>query len=80
MSYRSVSTISCASVTVCINDSNDVLSFGNSKSGAHGFEEEQVFPPQIIPSLHNIVSISCSVYHTVCLDNEGNVFTFGSNY
>ena len=81
MALRSVSTIVCSEYfTVCINNDQNVVSFGKSKSGAHGHEEEyNVFPPKIISSLNHIISISVGWDHCACLDNDGNIFTFGSN-
>lgn len=35
--------------------------------------------PTRIPSLENIVDISCGYQHSLCLDNEGRVWAFGSN-
>ena len=62
MAMRSVSKIVCSySFTVCINNDQNVVSFGRSSKGAHGHEEEDVFPPKIIFSLNHIISISTSV-------------------
>ena len=81
MALRSVSTIVCSnSFTVCINIDQNVVSFGSSCYRAHGHDEEDVFPPKIIPTLNHIISISAGIEHSVCLDNDGNVFTFGGNY
>ena len=80
MAARSVSTIVCSgNFTVCINNDQNVTSFGRSKIGAHGHEEEVVFPPKIISSLKNIISISVGEDNCTCLDYDGNVFTFGDN-
>ena len=80
MALRSVSNIVCSyGFTVCINNDQNVVSCGYSDEGAHGHKEENVFPPKIISSLNHIISISAYVYHCVCLDNYGNVFTFGNN-
>ena len=64
--------------TVCLSEYN-VFSFGSSSTRAHGHEEEDIFPPKIISTLKNITSINCSTGHTACLDNDGNLFIFGSN-
>ena len=80
MALRSVSTIVCSDdFTVCINNEQNVVSFGRSDYGAHGHEEINVFPPKIISSLNHIISISVGDNHCVCLDNDGNVYTFGNN-
>merc|ERR1712137_386368 len=51
-----------------------------SKCGAHGHEEDNAFPPKIISSLNHIISISVGDNYCACLDNDGNIFTLGSNY
>ena len=80
MALRSVSTIVCSNeFTVCINNDQNVLSFGRARNSAHGHKEEDVFPPKIISSLNHIISISVGLDHCVCLDNDGNVYTFGGN-
>ena len=80
MALRSVSNIVCSGdFTVCINNNQNVVSFGTSGSGGHGHKEDNVFPPKIISSLNHIISISVGGDHSVCLDNDGNVFTFGKN-
>ena len=81
MALRSVSNIvGSEDFTVCINKNQNIISFGRSKRGAHGHEEKEVFPPKIISSLNHIISISVGDEHCVCLDNDGNVYTFGSNF
>ena len=47
--------------------------------GGLGHVENEIFPPKIIPSLQNIYSIVHGKSHTMCLDYDGNVYTFGSN-
>ena len=80
MALRSVSNIVCSNdFTVCINNDQNVVSFGWSTKGAHGNEEYNVFPPKIISSLNHIISISVGDGHCACLDNDGNIYTFGSN-
>ena len=80
MALRSVSTIvGSDDFTVCINNNQNVVSFGRSFEGAHGHKEKDVFPPKIISSLNHIISISVGDNHCVCLDNDGNIFTFGRN-
>ena len=80
MALRSVSNIVCSYVfTVCINNDQNVVSFGYSHRGSHGHEEYYVFPPKIISSLNRIISISVGNIHCACLDNDGYIFTFGNN-
>ena len=76
---RCVSTIVSGSThTLSLNHDGFVFSFGYSTCEVHGHEKKLVFLPTIIPTLHNIKSITTGT-HTVCLDYDGNVYTFGSN-
>merc|ERR1712227_632983 len=80
MALRSVSNIVCSyDFTVCINNNQNLVSFGHSERNGHGHKEYNVFPPKIISSLNHIISISSSMYHCACLDNDGNIYTFGVN-
>ena len=80
MALRIVSTIVCSyNFTVCINNDQNVVSFGRSYYGANGHKEDKVFPPKIISSLNHIISISVGDSHCACLDNDGNIYTFGKN-
>ena len=72
MALRSVSNIVCSEYfTVCINNDQNVVSFGRSDYGAHGHKEEDVFPPKIISSLNHIISISTGGSNCACFDNDG---------
>ena len=64
---------------LCISREGDVYSWGKHTCGAHGHEECFVFSQKRISSLKNIIGIACGSYHSICLDGDGNVFTFGSN-
>ena len=65
--------------TLSISSEGDVYSVGEHKNGAHGSKESLVFPPKRISSLQNIVSIDASANHSICLDSNGTVYTFGRN-
>ena len=65
--------------TIYVSDNGNVFSMGNITKGVHGHAEDEVSPPRIIPTLKNITSIASSGDHSVCLDYDGNVYTFGSN-
>ena len=81
MAQREVVSIHCNSMgfTICIGHDGNVYSSGIHDKKAHGNEQQVVLGFTLVPSLVNIVSIACGRYHTVCLDNGGFVFTFGSN-
>ena len=73
MALRSVSNIVCSNFfTVCINNDQNVVSFGYSDKCGHGHKEYNVFPPKIISSLNHIISISVGDDHCACLNNDGN--------
>ena len=67
--------------TLCISAEGELYSFGANDYGALGREQEddeESISPGVIPSLKNITAVAGSE-HTICLDNEGNVFSFGRN-
>jgi len=65
--------------TMCISEDGLVYSFGSHARGAHGHIETFIAKPSVIPSLQCIKTIACSTSHSICLDFNGNVFTFGRN-
>ena len=81
MDYHRLSTIAFFNQgTIVVSNEGFVHSFGRIEYGANGFKEKIIsLVPTKIPSLMNVQSISCGMYHTVCLNNNGNVFTFGNN-
>ena len=84
MASRVVSSVVCCDIvggtfTLAISNNNEVHVFGMSVMGAHGFQEKTV-SPRVIPLLSNIHSVSSIGMFTICLDNNGIVFTLGSNY
>ena len=82
MAKRVVPTMICSDqASLCISSNGDVYSAGNSNSGVHGHGRNGISIKQftVIPSLHHITNIDCCSNFTICLDNEGSVFTFGSN-
>ena len=82
---RLESTIVCISsasqygFTLCISNDGEVYSFGRQQQGAHGHLEDTVHVPKQIPSLTHIKTIDCGYSHSITLDYEGNVYSFGSN-
>ena len=72
-------TVVCSVLyTGFISKDGTVFSCGCCFDGEHGHDEKIISNPTAIPTLKNIISIS-SGSQTVCLDNDGNVYTFGSN-
>ena len=64
---------------LCISSEGQVHSFGFHEKGAHGHKKAKVVSPKQILSLKNITSIACGDDHTLCLDINGDVFSFGKN-
>jgi len=87
MAYRPLTTTSACgdevlrsnSFSLFVSSKGDVYSIGIHTQGAHG-HEKRVRTPTMISSLTNVISVGCGTKHSVCLDSDGNVFTFGSNY
>ena len=80
MACRSASTFVCSGdLNLSITNDSNVSSFGSSWTGTLGHEEKQVFSPKIIPTLKYIKCIHVRD-HSICLDYDGNVYTFGRNY
>ena len=73
---RTSSTIVCGSFTLCITHNKTVCSFGSAATISYGLKDEDIFPPKSIP-LQNINSINCGPVHSICLDNDGTVYSFG---
>ena len=67
--------------TVCLSNDCNVYSFGSNDYGQLGLgvEEKQVSIPNQIQNLPKIKIISCGEYFTICVDNEGSMWSFGRN-
>ena len=80
MSSRCLASVHCSSTfTIFLSTSGELYSCGSHLEGALGQNKDSVPIPSKIPSLQNIIAISCGTNHSICLDNEGSVLTFGSN-
>ena len=66
-------------ITICIGNDKNVYSLGNSRYGLHGHNKRQIYIPTRINDLTNIKMIDCGGGHCICLNYNGDVFTFGSN-
>ena len=82
MLSRSSATIVCSDwcsdgFTLSISN-GEVYAVGNQDNGGHGHSKPLVIP-LAIPSLKQIVSISCSYSTAACIDINGSLFTFGNN-
>merc|ERR1712137_171369 len=57
-----------------------VFAFGDNKYGQLGDgTTTQLDQPTLIGGLQNIACVSCSENHTLCVDADGNVWSFGLN-
>ena len=81
MAERVISTLVCCSnfthgFTLCVSMKGDVYSFG-------GYELEHdlqpVCLPNIVSSLKEIKYVGCGFNHMICLDYNGDIFSFGCN-
>ena len=79
MAVRSQSNVVISSGYIILVSTDEVYSYGKDDESAHGHQEEVILTPTKIPSLKNIVSVDCGGHHTICLDKDGGVFSFGSN-
>ena len=82
---RILSTLICDGYrTFCISKDNNCFIFGSANFNEDEEEDEeeednQLLHPQMIPTLQNIKSMSCLEMHFLCIDNDGNVYTFPIN-
>ena len=81
MLQRSLTTIVCMDdeisdigCTYCINSEGDVHVIGRPYEAM-----KIIYPPKVMVSLKNIISVVCKSEATICLDSNGDVFSFGSN-
>ena len=72
------------SFVVCLADNGVVHSFGFNNNGPLGLGQEvdqdfHVGIPTRIQNLPKIISVSCGIQYVVCVDEEGFMWSFGSN-
>lgn len=64
-----------------IDNNNKVWGWGLNNYGQIGIKSENTWiqTPKLISSLEtkNIISIASAIHHTICLDSDGIVYTFG---
>ena len=67
--------------TICLSDDGIVHSFGRNHYGQLGLEDFNLISsvPNAVPNLPKIKLISCGWNFTVCVDNEGCLWSFGKN-
>ena len=66
--------------TITLSDDVTAHSFGRNREGELGLgHNNDVSLPTPIPNLPQINMVSCGWYFTVCVDNEGFIWSFGKN-
>ena len=67
--------------TVTLSDDDGVHSFGRNREGQLGLGHNNIVVslPTPIPNLPKIMEVSCGCSFTVCIDNEGGLWSFGDN-
>jgi alpha-tubulin suppressor-like RCC1 family protein len=69
------------SFTLCLDETERVWTFGKNHKGQLGFDtkDEYCFIPTMCPTLNHIRKIAAGGFHSLCLDQDGNVWSFRSN-
>ena len=82
-SFSNISAISCGSDhSLFQNNKGEIFSCGANKQGQCGlghFDSPQITPSPILNAPENIVQFICGSGHSLFLDSEGKVFSFGYN-
>ena len=65
--------------TFCISESYNVYVIGNNNYHNLGNSNDNIHIPKLIKEIYDIQTIDCGLYHVLCLDFNGNVFSFGDN-
>ena len=68
--------------TITLSNEGSVYCFGQNQFGQLGIGEKTDFlvsVPTLIPNLPKITQISCGYSFTVCVDEEGFIWSFGDN-
>ena len=74
--------------TVCLSDAGELYSFGRNDEGQLGLEypvrctasrSHSVLRPTLLPNLPKIKMVSCGAFFTICVDEEGIIWSFGYN-
>jgi len=80
---KHIKQVSCGrNHSLALTELGEVFTFGSPDDGQLGLGDifENVLIPTKIESLSNIKQISCGNSHTLVLNNQGEVFTFGENH
>ena len=80
MAIRISPTMVCGyDFSICVSADGIVSSFGRDENGTHGHQSTKIIStPTPVSSVSSIIQID-SYGHTLCLDNNGISYSFGSN-
>jgi RCC1 and BTB domain-containing protein len=81
---QKIKDISCGDLfTIVLTFDNLLFSFGSNLYGQLGISSTNlnISTPTQISSFtnYNIIKVSCGFYHTLVLDSNGDVYSFGNN-
>ena len=80
---QKVISVACGNKhTVCVTEDGSVYSWGSGKMGALGLGQDNNdshSQPVKVQGLSNIVRVDCGTYHTLALDSNGKLYSFGEN-
>jgi hypothetical protein len=63
-----------------VTEDGEVYTWGLGKNGALGHGDwNEVSSPKKVEGLSGIVKISCGLDFTICMDKNGNLYSWGSN-
>mmetsp|Transcript_219 Transcript_219/g.274 ORF Transcript_219/g.274 Transcript_219/m.274 type:complete len:345 (-) Transcript_219:162-1196(-) len=77
-----VEFVSCSfSHSVCIDECGDLWVFGRNESGQLGIKSKATCysPVKLRRFTASVVYVSCGTHHTLCIDSNSKVWSFGSN-
>ena len=81
-SVHSIHSIACGEEhTIFLTRDREVYACGRNNNGQIGVKKstERLVTPTKLYLLENIVSVACGAYHTLVLNLEGEVYSFGNN-
>jgi len=77
--YKIVKAIAGQQHTVVLTDDGKVASWGGGVFGLGHGDGEDLLLPRFIEALltKRVVQLSCGTYHTFCITDEGDIYSFG---
>lgn len=79
---KKIQSIACGRYhSLMIDENKQVWSFGSNDHGQLGLtaHSSNFSTPQVIETLYEIESIACGCCHSIAVDGEGNLWSFGDN-